>query len=316
MRIDPKHLQILAEILDKGGFTEAALEMGTTQPALSRIVKNLEERLGEPLFRRNRKPIEMTPVGLALVEQGRSIRIAANRASDTVERIRTGAQGELRIGGTPYFTDGFVAGLIADFQTVFPNVTVQLSYGYTDDLVNGVKSGRLDLALCPVNIVDPDVNVEFVPLIEGRNVVACRIDHPLLKKKRITVQELIQYAWVEPPPHSPLAVDLKNALISIGAERIRIAFSGGSLGSVISYLTRSDSLAVLPHTVVFALRHQKTVTALSYEIPHPSRTLSLMRARLRNGSPAVEKFTEHMQKSFADMKDLIRRHENIVIWNR
>ena len=44
MRIDPKHLQILAEILDKGGFTEAALEMGTTQPALSRIVKNLEER--------------------------------------------------------------------------------------------------------------------------------------------------------------------------------------------------------------------------------------------------------------------------------
>jgi molybdenum-dependent DNA-binding transcriptional regulator ModE len=49
MRIDPKHLMIIAEISDAGGFTEAALSLGTSQPAISRVVKMLEQRLGEPI---------------------------------------------------------------------------------------------------------------------------------------------------------------------------------------------------------------------------------------------------------------------------
>jgi len=316
MRIDPKHLNALAEIVDCGGFTDAAAAMGTTQPALSRVVKHLEARVGEPLFVRTRKPIELTAMGRALVEQGRSIREAAARATDSIQRIQSGNEAELRIGGTPFFIDGFVSGLIAEFQRDHPRITVQLSYGYSDDLVSGLLGGKLDAALCPVNVVDPDVDVEFMPLIEGRNVVACRVGHPLLEKRRLTARDLIAYPWVEPPPRSPLATDLKNALISIGAERIRIAFSGGGLGSVISYLTHSDSLAVLPHTVVFEMRKQNTITALPYEIPHPSRSLSLVRARGHVMSRAEERFYAHIQESVAQLRDLIRRHENIVVWKR
>jgi hypothetical protein len=51
MRIDPKYLMIIAEISDAGGFTKAASSLGTSQPAISRVVKMLEQRLGEPLTR-------------------------------------------------------------------------------------------------------------------------------------------------------------------------------------------------------------------------------------------------------------------------
>jgi hypothetical protein len=51
MRIDPKHLMIIAEISDAGGFTEAASSLGTSQPPISRVVKMLGQRLGEPLTR-------------------------------------------------------------------------------------------------------------------------------------------------------------------------------------------------------------------------------------------------------------------------
>jgi DNA-binding transcriptional LysR family regulator len=54
MRIDPKHLMIIAEISDAGGFTEAAISLGTSQPAISRVVKMLELRLGEAMFHRVR----------------------------------------------------------------------------------------------------------------------------------------------------------------------------------------------------------------------------------------------------------------------
>ena len=88
--------------------------------------------------------------------------------------------------------------------------------------------------------------------------------------------KLANYAWIEPPPNSPLAADMKSILIAIGAERIRIVFSGGGL-KVINYLMHSDSLAALPHTVVFGMRHQKTITALSYSVPHPARNRPVAR---------------------------------------
>ena len=99
------------------------------------MVKNLEQRLGEPIFFRARKPLQLTPIGKRLVDQGDAIRVATKRASESVDRIRSGDEGELRIGGTPFFLDGFVSGLIAEFQAQRPNVTVQLVHGYPDDLI-------------------------------------------------------------------------------------------------------------------------------------------------------------------------------------
>ena len=69
MRIDPKHLMIIAEISDAGGFTEAAISLGTSQPAISRVVKMLEQRLGEPIFHRVRKPLQLTSAGAVLADQ-------------------------------------------------------------------------------------------------------------------------------------------------------------------------------------------------------------------------------------------------------
>jgi hypothetical protein len=77
MQIDPKHLMIIAEISDAGGFTEAAVSLGTSQPAISRVVKMLEQRLGEPIFHRVRKPLQLTSAGAILADQGRAIRTAA-----------------------------------------------------------------------------------------------------------------------------------------------------------------------------------------------------------------------------------------------
>src|SRR4051794_22430550 len=110
MQIDPKHLMIIAEISDAGGFTEAAVSLGTSQPAISRVVKMLEQRLGEPIFHRVRKPLQLTSAGAILADQGRAIRMAALRASDNLERLRAGSEGSLRVGDTPFFLGGCSGG--------------------------------------------------------------------------------------------------------------------------------------------------------------------------------------------------------------
>ena len=313
MRIDPKHLMIIAEISDAGGFTEAAISLGTSQPAISRVVKMLELRLGEPIFHRVRKPLQLTSAGAVLADQGRAIRTAALRASDNLERLRAGSEGSLRVGGTPFFLDGFVSSLIAEFQADRPNLTIDFTHAYTEELIALMGADRLDLALCPVDILAPETDVTFIPLLPGRNVIACRVGHPLFSKSRITPEDYVAYPWVAPPPRSPLTRDLRDALASAGVERVRIAATGARLGTVINYLISTDCLCVLPHTVVFALRRRGTVSALPVTLNHPARTLGLLLPRSIPSPPAARNLATHLQHSFHAMIEEIARHEEATI---
>lgn len=313
MQFDPKHLMILAEIYESGGFTDAALSLGTSQPSLSRIIKGLEDRIGQPLFSRTRKPLALTQIGESLVDQGRAIRTAAKRASESVDRIRSGVEGELRMGGTPYFLDGFVSELVAEFQASRPNMTMQLSHGYTGELISQLLGDRIDIALCPVDILDPNLDLKFTPLIKGHNVVACRVGHPLRSKENLSLEQLLDFPWIAPPPLSPLNADLKNILSSTDSTHINIIASGGGLGTVINYLVHSDCLTVLPLTVVFALRSKGSLSALPVEINHPNRTVGLLTPNNRELLPLVENLTNHLQDRIEEMLRQIQHHEAIVL---
>ncbi|MEM1047693.1 MAG: LysR family transcriptional regulator [Pseudomonadota bacterium] len=313
MQMDPKHLMILAEIYDSGGFTEASHTLRTSQPGLSRVVKSLEARMGEPLFARTRKPLQLTPLGKRLVDQGRAIRTATKRAAESVDRIRSGEEGEIRIGGTPFFLDGFVSSLIAEFQAQRPNLTIQLSHGYPQDLIAHLVGGRLDVALAPVDALGSETGLAFTPLIRGRNLVACRVGHPLRSKPVIAPDDLFDYPWVAPPAHSPLNEDLKHALATHEARRIRVVASGGGLGSVVNYLVHTDCLTILPHTVVFALRRQGSLSALPVELDHPPRILGLLTPRTATLNPAVEKLCTHMEARIEAMLEQIHQHESSVM---
>ncbi len=313
MQLDPKHLMILSEIYHAGGFSEAALSLGTSQPGLSRVVKTLEQRIGEPIFFRSRKPLKLTPIGRRLVDQGSAIRTATKRATESVDRIRSGDEGELRIGGTPFFLDGFVSGLIAEFQAERPNVTVQLVHGYPKDLISQLVGDRLDAALTPVDMLDPETGLEFMPLIRGHNVVACRVGHPLRSRKTLSHADLLEFPWVAPPPLSPLSDDLKNALSAVEGGRIEVVASGGGLGSVVNYVVHSNCLTILPHTVVFALRRQGSVSALPVPLDHPNRTLGIITPSTGTMVPAVRRLSEYLKTRMDTMLEHIRQHEKTLM---
>ncbi len=70
----------------------------------------------------------------------------------------------------------------------------------------------------------------------------------------------------------------------------------------------------MPHSVVFAQRKEKAITALPINIPHPDRALAILRRVDAARSPAVEQFASFVRSSFNDLKHLIKRHEEAVVW--
>ncbi len=314
MKIDERHLIQLAAVVKTGGVTEGAALLGLAQSAVSRTLSMLERRVGEPLFIKGRRPLQPTSFGLALAEHGFVMLAASRKASDLVESFRIGTSGVVRVGGTPFFMDSLIAGLCAEFQVTHPDVRIDQSYGYFPDLRAGLKADQIDIAICPIDILDEGSGLEFQQILPGRNVIACGVTHPLLLKRKPQPSQLLNYPWVAPPPGSPLLADLRALLLSFGGTEIKVRYSGGSLMGVINYLKVSDALTVMPHSVVFAQRKERSITALPINIPHPERALAILKRVDGPRAPAVEQFANHIRSGFQTLRHLIKRHEEAVIW--
>ncbi len=315
MKIDSEHLEILAMIVEKGGLTEGAEALGKSQPSVSRTMALLEDRIGAPLFEPGKRPLRPTELGDRLARLGARIHALNAEASRLVQSYRKGYTGRLNIAGTPIFMDGVVSTFIADFQTRHPDVQIAQSYGYFDQLQTSLRNGTLDMAIVPLHAGSVPADMTFTPLLPGRNVIAARAGHPLMRRSTITLADIEPYPWIAPPPDSPLYRDLQRALKSIGKDDFRVSFSGGTLASIVSILAGSDSLTVLPYSVVFLSRKQFGLDALRVKIEHPDRQLGMLTFSGATAAPALRQFAGFLKDEFALLEARIQ-HENQVTQRR
>lgn len=314
MKLNERHLMQLAAVLDAGGVSEGAAMLGLTQPAVSRSLSMLEARVGEALFVKGRRPLQATPLGAQLAVQGRAIIAASRRASDAVQGFVRGTRGLVRIGGVPFFMDAMISRMIGEFLKQEPEVTVQQSYMNLPEIRAALEAGQIDLGIVPVGEMDLGRAFVFTEILPGRNIVACRPGHPLMRKRPLEAPDLTRHPWVAPLPGSPLMSDLQMILMSIGMSDLNIRYSGGSLMSVVNVLAETDALAVLPFSVVFAQRQENRIAVLPYDIPQPNRSLGLLRLSTASRTPAVERFAGHVVTAFEDLKHVIKRHERVIVW--
>lgn len=316
MKIDPRQLQILTAIVEAGGLTEGAARLGRSQPALSRAVAALEARLGSPLFHPGRRPLQPTELGLRLAEEGQRIQQACQAAAAAVQSFKAGKAGAVRMAGTPVFMDGVIVAMVAGFQAQNPDVRIEQSYGYAPDLTERVQSGALDLAICPLRPEDLPEGLAFDLLLPGRNVIVAREGHPLLQGPAVTAADLQRFPWIAPQANSPLYADLQRVLSTISEDRIRISFSGGSLSAVLGMLSGSDSLTVLPFSVLFCLRRQYRLAPLSIRIEHPDRKLGLVSRKTVPLGPAARRLRGFLLGQFESLAATIQHHERQSLWRR
>ena len=314
MKIDERHLLQIAAIVMYGGVTEAASVLGLSQPAISRNITNIEKRLGEPLFIKGKRPLRPTVLGALLANHGQVIMEASRKASESAQSFQKGTSGVIRVCGVPYFMDALITDMMATFQRKQPDIRVELSYGHLPELMAQLDANQIDLAIGPLGLRETNSDLKFVPILPGRNVIACRYKHPLLSKKRLSTNDILNFPWVSPLPGSPLLADMHSILLTFGIAEVAIRYSGGSLMGVVNYVSNTDALVILPHSVVFSMRAEKRIQVLPMEIPQPERTLGILTKATTPMTPACEKFYTHIVDEFRDLKDLITRHEKSIVW--
>jgi len=132
-------LRALAAVAEERSFSRAALEMGITQSAMSQRIAALEDRLGAPLFRRDRGTIELTSEGRAYLESVKGALLLLDQAQ---ARLDTGRQ-TIRISAYPSFARCWLLPRLPRFAESFPEAVLAI---HASDEKMFVDEGGFDLA--------------------------------------------------------------------------------------------------------------------------------------------------------------------------
>lgn len=192
MIIEP--LMIFKKVAEERSFSKAAEDLFLSQPAVSSHIRNLENEFGTKLIYRSSKHVELTPAGEVLYEQAGRIINQYQETKDKINQIQSVVAGDLRIGASFTIGEYILPQLVSLMATMYPNLNISVTIGNTEEIVQGLRQNRLDIALVEGKISGKDFILE--PFMEDEMVLIAPLGHSLSKIKNATVKELKDHVWI------------------------------------------------------------------------------------------------------------------------
>jgi NitT/TauT family transport system substrate-binding protein len=209
-------VRVFLEVARQLSFTEAADALNLTQPAVSAKIKSLESELGTPLFYRLGRKIQLTEVGQFLFEEGPKLIQIENQLLQTVEEIKKGKFGNLKIGCTSTIAHGWLPEKLFAYRQHYPNIQTQcLVFDSAEYLYRAITSSQVDLGISNISFAEFS-EISSTP-IDGLNyAVFLSPNHPLAQHNWLSLQDLKNHPWVILPTGSPSQLVFESRLSELG----------------------------------------------------------------------------------------------------
>ncbi|MBE7120960.1 LysR family transcriptional regulator [Bacillus cereus] len=284
-------LQVLIKTVELGSFTKAAGMLNMTQPAVSHAISSIESELGVTiLIRDKRKGLIVTDVGNRILVHIREILNGVEKIEQEVAMEKGHEVGTIRIGSFPSASAYFLPKMINVFREKYPNLEVVLCEGALKEVEDWLLSRVIDVGI----VILPNKDMEIVPLTKGKMVVVLKDDHPLCKKKSITISDLENEPIIlfkggyEPP-----IIDMfKQANVPL-----RVEYAVSTVTTSLNMIQEGLGLAILAELSLTNL--PKNVQTRELE-PQVWREIALAVPSLKEASLAVQLFIEEFQELFAE----------------
>ncbi|HEV8555558.1 MAG TPA: LysR substrate-binding domain-containing protein [Actinophytocola sp.] len=179
-----RHLRYFVAVATELHFGRAAGRVFVSQPALSQQILNLEAELGFSLFVRDRRRVELSPAGAALLPEALAILDRVEAATALVRSVGAGSRGRLRVAVTPSLPGGVVEATVEEFRHRYTDIDFELGSGTTSQNLSALRRGSMQLVVVHPPIPDiPDVTC--VEISTEPIVVGLASDHPLTRHRRL-----------------------------------------------------------------------------------------------------------------------------------
>lgn len=146
--LDIDSMRAFTSVVDSGGITRASIKLNLSQSAVSHKMKRLEKKINRSLFTRSEGKMNLTADGEKLLDYAR--RLVRLHDEACANFYQSDLAGELRLGITEDITASGIAQILSNFSSSFPHVALTSKVSHTPELVRGLNSGEIDMALIEV----------------------------------------------------------------------------------------------------------------------------------------------------------------------
>jgi LysR family transcriptional regulator, regulator for metE and metH len=186
--LDSRHLRLVAEVARTESVTRAADRLNVTQSAVSHQLRELEGKLGTPIFVRSGKRMLLTPAGRVIVDAADHVLSEIGRVEAKVEQLARHTAGELRVCTHCYTGYHWLPSLVEGLQRRYPAFKLHIAAEYTLDPVAALLDAKLDLAI--MNDDSDDKRLRYRELFEDEHVAVVPPSHRWTSRPFVTAEEL------------------------------------------------------------------------------------------------------------------------------
>jgi DNA-binding transcriptional LysR family regulator len=250
--IKTRQLVLLAHLDRERSVLRAASAAGLSQPAASKLLRELEETLGVPLFERHARGVEPNAFGEILMRHAHSVMSELGRAQDEVEALKRGESYRVAIGSVLSPGTDLLPTAVALLERRHPRMVIGIELDTSQTMVAKLLEGRLDIVIGRVLDSENAAGLAFEALADEPHSLVARAGHPLSKRRRkaLRVEDLVDFTWIFPPPGSIVRGRVNAMFLQRGLPLPSRIIETLPVSMVTHLLRRSDALVALPEEVV------------------------------------------------------------------
>lgn len=187
--LESRHLRMVAEVFRSESVTRAADRLHVTQSAVSHQLRELEDKLGTPIFVRSGRRMLLTPAGRLLVDAARPVLDAIDQAEARVSQLARNIEGELRIAAQCHTGYHWLPPLVHDLRVRYPAFEIRIAPEHTLNPIGALLEARLDVAI--MNDDSDDRRVRYHELFDDEQVAVVAPSHDWAARPFVTPDQLV-----------------------------------------------------------------------------------------------------------------------------
>jgi LysR family transcriptional regulator, regulator for genes of the gallate degradation pathway len=229
-RVTMAQLRALIAVESTASYAMAARQIGLSQPAVHRGVRDLQELLGTQLLVRAGRSVRPTDTASRFVRFARLLLSELRAGLDEIQALTAGGGGRIELGTLPMARAVFLPDLLANFMTTHPTAFVRVIEAPYGELLNALRQGDIDLIIGGALREPPPTNdiVQEI-LFYDEPVVVGNAKHPLRSKKNLSAADLLRFPWIIPSHDVPMRANWERMFHAKGVEPPKVRVECGSM---------------------------------------------------------------------------------------
>ena len=287
-RLKTRQLLLLVAIAEEGNIHRAAEALNMTQPAASKLLKDLEDVLEVPLFDRLPRGMRPTWYGDTMIRHARVALSSLNQAHEELEAAKSGQFGQVNVGAITAPGLALLPPTVALVKREHPNLQIALDIETSDVLIERLNQGKLDILVARLFARHDKTELRYEMLTDEPVCAVARPGHPLFIGPTPGLRDIAEAGWIVPPAGSVLRHRFDLMFQEEGLPAPINVIETASLMFTTKMLQQSDMLSVVATDVARYYADHGLLAVLPITLPCQMDAFGIITRRDRLLSPAAK----------------------------